>query len=47
MGKEALSMNFKSEICWHIYGIIMRSQRNYAEAAKCYKQALNYSPDNF
>lgn len=36
LAKEALMKNVKSEICWHIYGIINRIQRNYSEAAKCY-----------
>lgn len=36
----------KSDICWHIYGIINRSKRNYKEAVKCYKFALTISPGN-
>ena len=27
-------------LCWHIYGIIHRSERNYVEATKCYNRAL-------
>lgn len=38
--------SLKSEICWHIYGIINRNMRNYAEAVKCYQSALRIDPDN-
>jgi N-alpha-acetyltransferase 15/16, NatA auxiliary subunit len=31
---------------WHILGLIHRSQQSYADAAKCYMQALRFSPDN-
>jgi hypothetical protein len=44
--KKALMKGLKSEICWHIYGIINRTKRNYQEAVKCYAQALKYSPEN-
>jgi hypothetical protein len=30
--------NMKSEICWHILGIIHRNAKNYPEAVKCYIQ---------
>lgn len=38
--------NFKSELCWHILGIINRNQRKYVEAIGCYKNALKYDPSN-
>lgn len=38
--------NLKSEICWHIYGIINRNMRNYSEAVKCYQNALRIDPNN-
>ncbi|EGR34822.1 hypothetical protein IMG5_000490 [Ichthyophthirius multifiliis] len=46
LSKKAVSLNFKSDIAWHIYGIIHRQNRNYPEAIKCYKQALTTAPDN-
>ena len=30
----------RSHVCWHVYGLIHRSERNYNEAIKAYKQAL-------
>lgn len=38
--------NLKSQICWHIYGVVQRNQKNYSEAVKCYTQALKIDPDN-
>jgi len=38
--------NLKSELCWHILGIINRSQRKYVDAIGCYKNALKYDPEN-
>lgn len=35
-----------SHVCWHAYGMIHRSDKNYAEAAKCYKQALRIEKNN-
>jgi len=43
---KALTKNVKSELCWHILGIINRSQRNYLMAIACYKNALKYDPEN-
>ena len=36
----------KSQMCWHTYGIILRQKRDYAEAVKCYQNALKIEPDN-
>ena len=33
-------------LCWHIYGIINRNERNYVEATKCYNKALSLEPEN-
>mmetsp|Transcript_39110 Transcript_39110/g.63191 ORF Transcript_39110/g.63191 Transcript_39110/m.63191 type:complete len:293 (+) Transcript_39110:166-1044(+) len=38
--KLGLRNNIKSSVCWHVYGLIYRSDRNYAEAIKCYRNAL-------
>jgi hypothetical protein len=35
-----LRNNIKSHVCWHVYGLLHRSNRNYGEAIKCYLQAL-------
>ncbi|EAS00294.2 NMDA receptor-regulated protein (macronuclear) [Tetrahymena thermophila SB210] len=46
LSKKALMKNLKSDIAWHIHGIINRTNRNYQEAINCYKKALDISPDN-
>eukprot|EP00331_Platyophrya_macrostoma_P008487 CAMPEP_0176430588 /NCGR_PEP_ID=MMETSP0127-20121128/14336_1 /TAXON_ID=938130 /ORGANISM="Platyophrya macrostoma, Strain WH" /LENGTH=730 /DNA_ID=CAMNT_0017812493 /DNA_START=26 /DNA_END=2218 /DNA_ORIENTATION=- len=46
LAKEALGKNFKSQICWHVYGVIQRNNKNYPEAIKCYTQALKLDSEN-
>lgn len=46
-----LTLNFsqndlKSHVCWHVYGLLYRSDREYREAIKCYRNALRIDPDN-
>lgn len=35
-----------SHVCWHVYGLLHRSERNYSEAIKSYLNALKHEPDN-
>ena len=35
-----------SHVCWHVYGLLHRSERNYAEAIKSYLNALKWEPEN-
>lgn len=35
-----------SHVCWHVYGLLHRSERNYGEAIKSYLNALKHEPDN-
>ena len=44
--KEGLVKNFKSLVCWHVYGLLYRSDANYPEAIKCYKQASRIDDSN-
>jgi N-alpha-acetyltransferase 15/16, NatA auxiliary subunit len=37
---------FRSHVCWHVYGLLHRADRNYNEAIKAYKQALKIDSDN-
>lgn len=46
LGKEALTADMKSHICWHVYGILYRAQKNFEEAAKAYKFALKLEPNS-
>ena len=36
----------RSHVCWHVYGLLYRSDRDYNEAIKAYKQALRIDSDN-
>lgn len=44
--KQGLTMDMRSHVCWHVYGLLHRSDRNYNEAIKAYKQALRIDSDN-
>ncbi|KAL6497051.1 N-alpha-acetyltransferase 16, NatA auxiliary subunit [Orobanche gracilis] len=41
-----LKNDLKSHVCWHVYGLLYRSDREYREAIKCYRNALRIDPDN-
>ena len=38
--KLGLKNDVGSHVCWHVYGLLHRIDRNYKEAIKCYRQAL-------
>ena len=44
--RRGLRLDLKSHICWHVYGLLYRADRNYEEAMKCYINALKFDPDN-
>ena len=46
LGKEALTCDMKSHICWHVYGLLYRANKNFEEAIKAYKFALKLEPDS-
>ncbi|KAK4188409.1 N-terminal acetyltransferase [Podospora australis] len=46
LAKEAVSIDMKSHICWHVYGILYRSEKNFEEAIKAYKFALRLEPES-
>ncbi|KAH7160078.1 NMDA receptor-regulated protein 1-domain-containing protein [Dactylonectria estremocensis] len=46
LGKEALTMDMKSHICWHVYGLLYRANKNFEEAIKAYKFALRLEPES-
>ena len=45
LAKKALTLRMTSHVCWHVYGLLHRADRNYAEAIKCYKRALKLEPN--
>lgn len=46
LGKEALTVDMKSHICWHVYGLLYRTNKNFEEAMKAYRFALKLEPDS-
>ena len=42
--QKGLRNDVKSHVCWHVYGLIQRSDRKYDEAIKCYRNALRCDP---
>ena len=46
LAKVALRNDMKSHICWHVYGLLYRSVKNFEEAIKAYKFALRLEPDS-
>uniref|UniRef100_A0A6U0FCY7 Uncharacterized protein n=1 Tax=Ostreococcus mediterraneus TaxID=1486918 RepID=A0A6U0FCY7_9CHLO len=44
--KRGIECHPESHVCWHVYGLVHRQERNYAEAAKCYAQAAKIDPSN-
>jgi N-alpha-acetyltransferase 15/16, NatA auxiliary subunit len=44
--RKGLKKDFGSHICWHVYGLLYRSDHDYHEAAKAYLQALRRDPEN-
>lgn len=42
----SMQNDVKSHVCWHVYGLLYRSDREYREAIKCYRNALRIDPDN-
>lgn len=44
--KLGLMNDMRSHVCWHVYGILHRTNRDYNEAIKAYKQALRIEPEN-
>ncbi|KAF3766731.1 N-terminal acetyltransferase A, auxiliary subunit [Cryphonectria parasitica EP155] len=46
LGKESLTIDMKSHICWHVYGLLYRSNKNFEEAIKAYRFALRLEPES-
>jgi tetratricopeptide (TPR) repeat protein len=44
--KQALKNDASSHVCWHVYGLLHRNDRNYADAIKCYRSALKIDVGN-
>ncbi|VDN05705.1 unnamed protein product [Thelazia callipaeda] len=44
--KRGLKADLRSHVCWHVFGLVQRSEKKYDEAMKAYKQALRLDNDN-
>jgi len=44
--KEAIKLDLKNHMCWHVFGLLYKLDRNYKEAIKCYATALKFAPEN-
>ena len=34
LARKGLSKNFRSGTCWHVYGLVLRSEKKYEDAIK-------------
>lgn len=40
--KKGVRLDLTSHICWHVFGLIQKADKNYEEALKSYTQALRF-----
>lgn len=45
--KKGVRLDLTSHICWHVFGLIQKGQKNYEEALKSYTQALRFDKVRF
>ncbi len=46
LAKKGVTLDSKSHICWHVYGLLFKSDNNYVEALNCYREALKIDTKN-
>lgn len=44
--RKGLKHDIKSYVCWHVYGQVYRSDKQYDMAMKAYKRALTLDTEN-
>ncbi|KAH9932197.1 NMDA receptor-regulated protein 1-domain-containing protein [Fomitopsis serialis] len=44
--KKGMRSDLTSHICWHVFGLIQKGEKNYEEALKSYTQALRFDKEN-
>ena len=44
--RRGVKQDIKSHVCWHVYGLLYRSDREYLQAIKCYRGALRQDAEN-
>ncbi|KAG5519500.1 hypothetical protein PMAC_002128 [Pneumocystis sp. 'macacae'] len=46
LARKGLRNNLTSHVCWHVFGLLHRLDKNYNEAIKCYLNALKHDKEN-
>jgi peptide alpha-N-acetyltransferase len=46
LARRGLRQDIRSQVAWHILGLLHRHDREYKEASKAYQQALRLDPNN-
>lgn len=44
--RRGLRNDLRSHVCWHVFGLLQRSDKKYDEAIKCYRNALKWDSEN-
>ncbi|KAH8116094.1 NMDA receptor-regulated protein 1a [Phellopilus nigrolimitatus] len=44
--KKGIRLDLTSHICWHVYGLIQKGEKDYEGALKSYTQALKFDKEN-
>ncbi|KAF8639266.1 hypothetical protein AX16_010338 [Volvariella volvacea WC 439] len=44
--RTGIRLDLTSHICWHVFGLIQKGEKNYEEALKSYTQALRFDKEN-
>ena len=44
--KNGVRNDVRSHVCWHVFGLIHKSDNNFPEAIKCYLNALKIDENN-
>lgn len=44
--RKGLKQDIRSPVCWHVFGLVQRSNRKYDEAVKCFRNAIKWDTDN-
>jgi len=44
--RKGLKFDLKSHVCWHVFGLLYRQDRDYQQAVNCYKRALKIDTEN-
>lgn len=42
--KQGIAKDPSSHIVWHVYALILRADKNFEEALKCYRKAVSIEP---